>query len=122
MTTVRGPPLRGELPDPATWVPRLVQALLEVLAGDRPLTQLIRWADAEVYADLLRRVTLGAAPRTGRAGPTRRSVLRSVRIDEPEDGVAEVAAVVTRAGRIGALALRLEGLDGRWQCTALELG
>lgn len=116
------PTPRGELPDPATWAPRLVQALLEVLSGNRPLTQLIRWTDAKVYAELLRRVTLSAASEARRAGPARRSVLRSVRIDEPEDGVAEVAAVVTRAGRIGALALRLEGLDGRWQCTALELG
>ncbi len=116
------PTPRGELPDPARWAPRLVQALLEVLAGDRPLSQLIRWADAEVYADLLRRLTVGAGSHAGRPGPARRGVLRSVRIHEPDDGVAEVAAVVARAGRVGALALRLEGLDGRWQCTALELG
>ena len=43
-------------------------------------------------------------------------------MSEPVDGVAEVAALVRRGARSTAVALRLEGLDGRWQCTALELG
>jgi hypothetical protein len=46
----------------------------------------------------------------------------SVRLTEPADGVAEVAATVRRGRRTTAVALRLEGLDGRWQCTALEVG
>jgi hypothetical protein len=36
--------------------------------------------------------------------------------------VAELAAVVRRGGRMAAIALRLEGVDGRWQCTALQIG
>jgi len=49
-------------------------------------------------------------------------VVRSLHVSAPADGVAEVAALVRRDARSTALALRLEGLDGRWQCTALELG
>jgi hypothetical protein len=45
-----------------------------------------------------------------------------VRVTEPADGVAEVSALVRRGLRVTAVALRLEGMDGRWQCTALELG
>jgi len=51
-----------------------------------------------------------------------RGVVRSLHVSEPADGVAEVAASVRRGPRCTALALRLEGLDGRWQCTALEVG
>jgi hypothetical protein len=93
--------------------------VVEVLAGDRPLGQLVRWTSAEVYDDLLARVS-GAHP-TGLRQPARATV-RSVHIAEPADGVAEVAAIVRRGERTTAVAARLEGLDGRWQCTALELG
>lgn len=113
------PTRRAELPEPRGWAGRFVQAVLEVLAGDRPVAQLVRWTSAEVYEDLLGRVR-SAAP----AGPPQasRAVVRSVHVAEPADGVAEVAAMVRRGARTTAVAVRLEGLDGRWQCTAVELG
>jgi hypothetical protein len=43
-------------------------------------------------------------------------------VSEPADGVAEVCALVRRGARSTAVALRMEGMDGRWQCTAIELG
>jgi hypothetical protein len=45
-----------------------------------------------------------------------------VHVCEPVDGVAEVSAVARRAGRAHAVAARLEGIDGRWRCTALQIG
>jgi len=105
------------LPEPHGWAARLVQALIEVLAGDRPVGQLVRWTSTEVY-DEVSALTL---PR-GSGERTSRGVVRSVHVSEPVDGVAEVAALVRRGRRTNAVALRLEGLDGRWQCTALELG
>jgi hypothetical protein len=55
--------------------------------------------------------------------PTRLAeVVRSVRVSEPTDGVAEVCAIVQQGPRCRAIALRLEGIDGRWQCTALQIG
>ena len=41
---------------------------------------------------------------------------------EPVDGVAEVSAVAHRAGRAHAVAARLEGIDGRWRGTAVQIG
>ena len=41
---------RDELPDPRPWAARFVQALVEIQSGDRPLSQLLRWTTAEVYA------------------------------------------------------------------------
>jgi hypothetical protein len=49
-------------------------------------------------------------------------MVRSVRVCLPADGVAEASAVVVSRGRVLAVALRLEGLDGRWRMTALEVG
>lgn len=109
------PTARAELPDPCPWAGRLAQALVEVLAGERPLSQLVRWTTRDVYDQLAERATGGAAGSV-------RSIVRSVHLTEPADGVAEVAAIVRRGARCFALALRLEGLDGRWQCSALEFG
>lgn len=107
-----------ELPDPLAWTARLVQAVLEALSGVRPVAQLVRWTSADVYAGVQRR----AARAPGRPGPGRRAIVRSVRICQPADGVVEASAVVVARGRVQAVALRLEGLDGRWKMTALELG
>ena len=111
------PTPREDLPEPRRWAGRLVQAVVEVLAGDRPASQLVRWTTTEVYDQVVARVVPGPATTC----PTR-GVVRSVHVTEPVDGVAEVAALVRRGARSTAVALRLEGMDGRWQCTALELG
>jgi hypothetical protein len=105
---------RAELPEPAPWAGRFAQAVVEALDGDRPASQLVRWTSCEVYQALTRRVLSPAG--------SARAVVRSVHVTEPADGVAEVTALVRRGPRCTAVALRLEGLDGRWQCTALELG
>jgi hypothetical protein len=48
----------------------------------------------------------------------------SWRVQEPVPGpagtAAEVSAVVRVAGRVHAVALRLEPFRGRWFCTAIE--
>jgi hypothetical protein len=110
---------RDRLPEPRSWAGRVVQAIVEVLAGLRPANQLVRWTTAEVYEVISSRVVpVRAAIELG----PQRGVVSSVHITEPADGVAEVCALVRRGARSSALALRLEGMDGRWQCTALELG
>ena len=90
------PTATADLPEARGWAGRFAQALVEVLAGDRPLAQLVRWTSSAVYDEVSGLI----------AGP----------------GVAEICALVRRGARSTAVALRLEGLDGRWQCTALELG
>jgi len=104
---------RAQLTDPRMWAARLGQAVLEVLSGGRPVTQLLRWTSAQVYAEL-------AEHRAGHS--LRRESVRSVHVCEPADGVAEAALVVAGSERPRAVALRLEGLRGRWVCTAIVLG
>ena len=130
---------RAALPDPKLFCGRYVQALVEVLSGERSLAQLMRWTNEDVYADLRHRVRLlnqagqgnsadpksGFRGRPGRPGQPRRmarAMVRSVHVQEPRDGIAEVCVHVRHGGKSRAVAVRLEGLDGIWRCTALQLG
>ena len=110
----RRPTPRAQLPDPRPWAGRLILAVLEALAGRRSVQQLMPWTDDAVYAQLSRTVRR----RVSTEGP---GVLRSLRVTEPADGVAEVCAVIAGPARTRAVAARLEGADGRWRCTALHL-
>jgi hypothetical protein len=110
---------RALLPEPKPWAGRLVQAIIEVTGGARPIGQLVRWTSTEVYDAVRRRCRSAAALEPSkRAG----AIVRSIHVDEPVDGIAEVCAVIQHGGRCRAIALRLEGVDGRWQCTALQVG
>ena len=115
------PTARADLPDPGPWTGQLVQAVLEVLAAERPRQQLVRWLAPDVYADL--GVRLAAAPRrpAPRAVGRARRTVSSVHVFEPADGVVEATVVVTGGVRARAVAVRLEGWDGRWRCTRLAI-
>jgi hypothetical protein len=106
---------RDEMEDPAPRAAMLARAVMEALAGDRPLVQLMRWTTPEVLEQLEPLV----CARTMRPWAT---TLRKVLVCEPVPGVAEVTAIVQRGVRAAAIALRLEGVDGRWLVTALQLG
>jgi hypothetical protein len=113
------PTRRDLLPDPRPWTARLAQAIAEVLAGARPAGQLSRVATLEVL-QLLERGSGRLGTRPGH--PPQRPVVGSVHVSEPRDGIAEACAVVDTGPRRRALALRLEGIDGHWRCTALHVG
>ncbi|MDQ2757779.1 MAG: Rv3235 family protein [Actinomycetota bacterium] len=115
----RQPTARQHLPRPDAFARSLGQALVEVMWGARPSTQVVRWTTAEVYAVVARRSLV--AVRRGLGGG-RPPVVKRVRVCEPADGVAEAALVVIAGGRVRALALRLEGLDGRWVVTQILVG
>ena len=104
---------REQLDDPVPRAAMLARAVLEALAGIRPVSQLARWVVPEVLAVL----QSSAVTRAARPAPT---ALRRVLVCEPTPGIAEVTAVVDRGPRVEAMALRLEGLDGRWLVTALQ--
>ena len=107
------------LPDPRGWTRRLAQVIAEVLAGDRPPSQLGRFANRDVLAFLER----WAGRFGGRGGrPCTRPVVCSVHVSVPRAAVAEACAVLDTGSRHRALALRLEGDAGRWRCTAIQLG
>lgn len=105
------------------WSARFAQAVVEVIGGDRPLTQLVRWTTRGVYRDLTRRVRIVA--RTSPSAQRLRTVrpqVRSVHVFRPTQSIAEVSVHVRHGQRSRAIAARLELDDGRWQCTVLHLG
>lgn len=109
--------VRADLPDPRDAGRRLITLTLEALAGRRPLIQLQPITSVGVFTAL----SNGRRPRWCAEGTSPLAVGR-VQVCEPVDGVAEVSAVARRGGRAHAVAARLEGVDGRWRCTALQIG
>jgi hypothetical protein len=108
---------REVLPDARDAGRRLITLTLEAMAGRRPLAQLQPMTSAGVFAAL----SAGRRPRWCTEG-TAPLIVGPVHVCEPVDGVAEVSAVARRGGRAHAVAARLEGIDGRWRCTALQIG
>jgi len=112
------------------WVQRFVQATVEVVGGDRPVTQLLRWSTSEVYADLQRRAQLVARAGGHDAGQERvqpvRPQVASVHASFVTPRIVEASARVRYGARSRALALRFERRVSRrdgarhWVCVAVE--
>ncbi|HET9650420.1 MAG TPA: Rv3235 family protein [Microlunatus sp.] len=96
------------------WSGTLAVAVFEALRGRRPVGQLARWVDDRVTATIAHHRRHAGAPPPGRP-----AALRSVRVQHPRRGVAEVCAHVAVPGRSAAIALRLETWGDRWLCTAI---
>lgn len=114
----RQPTATADLPPAGEFAAKLAIAVVEIAAGARPATQVMRHSAPRVFDSLVRR----QAHRAGRTTLRRPVILRRVRICHVRDGVAEATVIVSVAGRVRPVALRLEGLDGRWLVTALEMG
>lgn len=107
------------LPEVSGWAGRLAVALVEVARGGRSAMQVTRWLSPEVFDSMVRRQS--RAIRRGRA--TRRPVgVRGTRVCHLADGVVEASVAVRDGPRVRAIGLRLEGQDGRWVITALDMG
>ena len=100
-----------------------MQAALEVVAGIRPSSQLVRWVSPEVYADVRRRthlLALATHREPERTHPVR-ARLQSLHATYPVPGVLEAAVHVRHGHRSRALAVRFEQRARRgWVCTALD--
>lgn len=111
------------LPDPEPFVRNLTRGTLEVLAGVREVDQLARWLTEDAFRRLVTRANLATRARSARGVPARRPVhtIVSVRHQSPADGIVEAVVVATGPARTRAVAIRLEGMDGRWRATSLAL-
>jgi hypothetical protein len=102
---------------------RFAKAVVEVMGGDRGPSQLLRWTSEQVYADLCHR-----AARLNRATPNDRrlrrlrSQVRSVHLFCPSAQAAELSIHVRHGHLSRAIAARLEVVDDRWICVALQFG
>lgn len=103
------PPATDDVPD-QRWLERLTQSLVEVLAGERSSTSLVRWLSPMVY-DALRGPLndprlKGGTVLTLRAQPIAKDAI-------------EIAAVIGCPRRTRAIALRLVKRHDRWRVVCL---
>lgn len=111
----RGPAAGGEEPQLRIAAEATVRVIAEVLAGIRPLRHLDKLASPQVCGELA-----AIAPAMTARGPVRAPRVLASWLQRPAPQAAEAGAVVAVAGRVQALALRLERRRGRWRCTVLE--
>ncbi|MEZ2370704.1 Rv3235 family protein [Arthrobacter sp. RCC_34] len=107
-------------------VQRLVQAVMEALNGSRPLQQLSRWMEPELFASLqLRRALVQESQEhfgRGRPSPYADAHVQSVHAQCPTSQIVEATAVVRCRKRTRAVAIRMEARRTSWIVTALEIG
>lgn len=106
------------------WARRFAQAAVEIVGGDRPVSQLLRWTLPDVYDDLRRRTALvaragGHQPGLARVQPVRPRVL-SVHTCFLRPDAVEASIHVRYGERSRALAARFERIEQRWICSALD--
>jgi hypothetical protein len=103
---------------------RIGAAVVEIVGGDRPVSQVLRWTTPEVYQDLARRAHLVARAVGRRAGSggiqSVRPQLVAVHASFVSERCAEVSLHVRYGDRSRAVAARFELIRDRWQVSALE--
>jgi len=109
------------------FVGRFLQAVVEIGAGDRPVSQVLRHAVPEVYEELTVRARTvaaasGASSGRGRGPNPARPVVVGVRTALIRDDAVEASAHVRYGRRSRAVAVRFEVVRDRWQCVALQHG
>lgn len=111
------------LPDPKVLAENLARCVLEILSGARDLEQIARWVTDEVYRVLLTRVHVSARARALKKIPAHRPSfsIGSTTVCAPADGIAECCVILHGKARTRSIAIRLEGLDGRWRATAIHV-
>lgn len=101
----------AELPELRKWIASYAISVLEVWNGRRQPAQLVARTHYVIFNQLLR--DMGMLKTVGK--------IKRMHLEEPLDGVCEAALTVELNGRIRAMVIRCEGVDGRWLCTALDL-
>ena len=105
------PTSAADLPDIHELVFQFIHNVVEIWAGRRSASQVQAMCHHLIYAELQRKA--GQQKLVGR--------IRKINVTEPLDGIIESTITVRYADRLRVVAIRFEGLDGRWLCTALTL-
>ncbi len=103
-----------KLPDPKTWTEQLAIGIAEVLVGDRPAFQLIRYLAFDVYCSVERQAIKHQSD-----AKRVRPLLRCVQVSQLNETVVNASAVIQKGLRGRAMAMRLVAESDRWRCTEL---
>ena len=105
------PTSAATMPEIAPLIHQFIHNVLEIWAGRRSSQQLQLSCHYTIFSQIQR--ATGSLTEIGR--------VRKTRITEPLDGVCEATVTVRFGDRLRVIAIRFEGLDGRWLCTYLNL-
>lgn len=105
------PTSASDLPAIEPIVLQFIHNAVEIWAGRRSSQQLQQLCHYTVFSELQR--FSGTQKEVGR--------VRKTRITAPIDGVCEATVTIRFGDRLRVVAIRFEGLDGRWLCTCLNL-
>jgi len=100
-----------DLPDITELMSQFMHNVLEIWAGRRSASQVQAMCHHLIFAEIQR--TAGQQKVLGR--------IRKIKLTQPLDGICESAITVRYGDRLRVVAIRFEGLDKRWLCTALTL-
>ena len=100
-----------DLPAIEPLIQQFIHNLVEVWAGRRSALQLQSICHYKLFNALQK--SAGSLMEVGR--------VRKFRITQPLDGVCEATVTLRFGERLRVVAIRFEGLDGRWLCTSLSL-
>lgn len=105
------PTSASDLPKIEPLILKFIYNAVEIWSGRRSPQQLQQLCHYTVFGELQRMA--GSIKDLGR--------VRKTRITEPLDGVCEATVTIRFGDRLRVVAIRFEGLDGRWLCTCLNL-
>ena len=105
------PTSAATLPAITPLIHQFIHNVLEIWAGRRSSQQLQLMCHYNIYSQLQH--ATGSLQEVGR--------VRKIRITQPLDGICEATVTVRFGDRLRVVAIRFEGLDGRWLCTCLTL-
>lgn len=113
----------ANLGDPRPVLAFLAQAVIETLAGIRDIEQSARWLTDGVYQQLRQKSQEASRARAQSQAKILRPNLAIGKITafSPRDGVIEGVVIVHNQGRARAVAIRLEGYNGRWRAKTLAV-
>ena len=100
-----------DLPAIEPLVTMFIHNTVEIWAGRRSPLQLQQLCHYKVFTQLQR--SAASTKEIGR--------VRKIRVTLPLDGICEATITVRFGERLRVVAIRFEGLDGRWLCTCLAL-
>jgi hypothetical protein len=113
----------SELGDPKPVLAFLAQAIIETLAGVRDIDQSARWLSDSVYQQLRQRSMAAKRSRLENSQLALRPnlVIGKISSFSPRDGVVEGVVIVHNRDRARAVAIRLEGYNGRWRAKSIAV-
>lgn len=114
---------KSDLGDPKPVLAFLAQSVIETLAGVRDVDQSARWLSDSVYQQLRQRSLASKRARLDENQPAMRPnlVIGKISTFSPRDGVVEGVVIVHNRDRARAVAIRLEGYNGRWRAKSVAV-